>query len=207
MRDWWERQGRPTAGVIFPKRRGDEALDRKARKKMSHAKAFRRDLQRAFGLEVFKQTGVDRKGNPVGDWVPGREPTPRELVLFRDGEWSRAVDFHSFRRQFNQALADAGVNAQQAKALAGHASMAAHERYLQNTQKARTIPAEALPRLGVQAIGLRRLGTEPTPEGESGPANETLAMAVGSFPAASVAGVDFTHRLSQVRPLSRLPRP
>lgn len=204
LRDWWERQGRPTAGVIFPKRRGDEALTREARKKMSHAKAFRRDLRRAFGLEVFRQTGVDRKGNPVGDWEPGREPTPRELVLFRDGEWTRAVDFHSFRRQFNQALADAGVNAQQAKALAGHASMAAHERYLQNTQKARTIPVEALPVLGVQAIGPQRLGTERQPLAESGPANETRQLAVGMNAAGFVVADDFTHRLSQVRPLSRL---
>jgi integrase len=107
---------------------------------MSHANALRRDLQRAFGLEVFRQTGVDRVGNPVGDWETAREMTQRERVLFTDTEWSRPVDFHSWRRAYNQALADAGVNAQQAQALAGHSSLDAHERYLRNTERARTIP-------------------------------------------------------------------
>jgi integrase len=204
LRDWWERQGRPTAGFVFPKRRGDDAVVGKGRKKMSHAKAMRRDLQRALGLEVFRQAGVDRKGNPVGDWERGREPTPRELVLFTDTEWTRCIDFHSWRRSYNQALADAGVNAQQAKALAGHSSMAAHERYLRNTQKARTIPVEALPDLGIRTIGHSGMGTEWDLAAKTGPANETAKLAVGSFHAGFVDSGEFTHRLSQVRPLSRL---
>jgi hypothetical protein len=48
-------------------------------------------------------------------------------------------------RAYCQALADAGVNAQQAKALAGHATEQAHERYLRASKKARELPAPARP--------------------------------------------------------------
>lgn len=73
--------------------------------------------------------------------------TPRERELLDETEWTRPVDFHSWRRAFNQALADAGVNAQQAQALAGHSLMAAHERYLRNSEKVREVPEAALPKL------------------------------------------------------------
>ncbi|HKY37157.1 MAG TPA: hypothetical protein VJN18_14530 [Polyangiaceae bacterium] len=204
LADWWQRQGRPTAGVIFPKRRGDEAIERKARKKMSHAKALRGDLGRAFGLELWHETGTDRKGNPVGFWEPGREPTQREIMLLTDTDQTARVDFHSFRRHFNQALADAGVNAQQAQALAGHSSLAAHERYLKNTSKARTIPDEALPALGVSTIGHPRLGTQSRTAEETQPANDQRKLAVGYIPAGSEAATELTSRWSQVQSLSRL---
>lgn len=50
LRDWWERQGRPTAGLMFPVRKGPRAGEQ--RKPASPAKAFRRDLVRAFGIEA-----------------------------------------------------------------------------------------------------------------------------------------------------------
>jgi integrase len=59
------------------------------------------------------------------------------------------VDFHSWRRAFNQALADAGVNAQTAMTLAGHSSMAAHQVYLANAAKVVAMPESALPKLPV----------------------------------------------------------
>ena len=203
LQDWWQRQGRPREGVIFPKRRGEGAIMGEARRKMSHAKAFRRDLERAFGLLVWKQTGIDRKGNPVGDWERRREPTQRERTLFEPTEYTMPVDFHSWRRAYNQALADAGVNAQQAKALAGHSSLRAHERYLRNTEKARTIPAEALPAI-TAIVGHQGMGTDRAKAEETAPANDLLKTAVGTNNAAVLLGGEFTHRLSQVRPLSRL---
>ena len=57
------------------------------------------------------------------------------------------MDFHSWRRKFVQALTDIGLNAQQAQKLAGHADLAAHERYLRNTTRTLVIPSEALPDL------------------------------------------------------------
>jgi hypothetical protein len=149
LRDWWERQGRPTTGLVFPKRRGADAGEG-GRKKSSHAHAFRRDLRRVFGLEAW-DAGSE-------SWKPtGRSMTSRERTLLLESEYTLPVDFHSWRRAYNQALADAGVNAQQAKALAGHSTTAAHDRYLRNTERMRTIPTEALPRIGV--VGHTAVGT------------------------------------------------
>ena len=80
-------------------------------------------------------------------WKQARPLTARERELFK--ETPHTVDFHSWRRAYSQALADADVNAQQATALAGHASLAAHQRYLQNASKMRSLPEAALPRIGV----------------------------------------------------------
>lgn len=41
----------------------------------------------------------------------------------------------------------AGVNAQQAAVLAGHASLEAHQKYLRNTAKSAVLPDAAVPRL------------------------------------------------------------
>jgi integrase len=152
LRDWWERRGRQLTGPVFPARRGERIGEEK--KKGSHAQNFRRDLERAFGLVRWRQTGVNRKGNPVGVWepTPGRERTRREVELFEQTEFTLPVDFHSWRRAFSQALADADVTAQQAQALAGHASMSAHQRYLRNAGKMRRLPAAALPAWGPSDI-------------------------------------------------------
>lgn len=137
LRDWWEHEGRKVTGPVFPKRKGKGAGEQ-ARAKGSHAEPFRRDLARAFGLErpVVRDTmrSNGRKLRKIG-WEPAREPTTRERMLLEGSDLYLPVDFHSWRRAFNQALADAGVNAQQAMALSAHASMKAHERYLRNTQQ------------------------------------------------------------------------
>ena len=73
----------------------------------------------------------------------------RERELFVETPHTLPVDFHSWRRAYSQALADADVNAQRATALAGHASLAAHQRYLANASKVLAIPEAALPRIGV----------------------------------------------------------
>lgn len=147
---WWELADKPSTGPVFPARRGETAGGHK--RKASHAKAFRRDLQRAFGLEAAKVREVPRKnGRPRLEvtWYTARPMTARERELFTETPQSLPVDFHSWRRAYSQALGDAGVNAQQAKALAGHASMGAHERYLASADKLRVMPTEALPNLGV----------------------------------------------------------
>lgn len=146
LRDWWERQGRPTTGPVFPVLRGNRAGEHK--EGGSHAHAFRTDLRRAFGIDGRKPFEIVRKNKRKLNrdrWEKVRDLTPRELVLLEETDSTLPVDFHSWRRRFNQALADAGVNAQQAQALAGHASLQAHERYLRNTQKMRTMPAAAVP--------------------------------------------------------------
>jgi hypothetical protein len=65
---------------------------------------------------------------------------------------TRTVDFHSWRRKFVQALADMGMNAQQAQKLAGHADLSAHERYLRSSARTLEIPDEALPDLSSMVL-------------------------------------------------------
>jgi integrase len=146
LRDWWERHGRPSAGPVFPSRRGRRAGATKG--KTSHALSFRRDLRRAFGVEGWNAE--------AGEFQPARELTRRERELFEESDYTRPVDFHSWRRAFTQALADADVNAQQSSALAGHASLSAHARYLASSGKLRKVPSAALP-TGVLALPAPKL--------------------------------------------------
>jgi hypothetical protein len=109
-----------------------------------YAEELRKDLRRAMGLEVFEP------GKWGGRWVEHVKPedyTPRQRELFLDTQYTKPVDFHSWRRAFNQALADAGLNAQQAAALAGHASLEAHAKYLKNSAKSAQLPDAAVPKL------------------------------------------------------------
>jgi hypothetical protein len=102
-------------------------------------------------------------------------------MLFSETEFTLPVDFHSWRRAFNQALADAGVNAQQAKGLAGHSSMAAHERYLRNSQKTLTVPVAALPRLtiGHSALGTLNESRQVATANEAEPYYESAPISIG----------------------------
>jgi integrase len=142
LRDWWERQGRQREGLVFPALRGKNAGEG-AKQGVSHADAMRRDLRRAFGLDVWNV------GEGKWEPTPGRTMTDRERELLEQTEFTRPVDFHSWRRAFVQVLGDIGVNAQQAQKLAGHADLAAHGRYLHNTSRTIEIPAGALPHFEV----------------------------------------------------------
>ena len=138
LHDWWIRAGKPVSGIVFPARRVGSRGDRVGLRRLgvSHAEAFRRDLQRAFkATRTAPQEGSKR-------W--------REL--FEETEYTLPVDFHSWRRAFAQALADADVNVQQATALTGHASLAAHARYLRSAGKMRQLPDAALPDLDVLVL-------------------------------------------------------
>lgn len=101
------------------------------------AAALRRDLRRALGVDVPSRTVVVRK-NGRDDrrlvWE-SRDLSPRERELFEEPQFTKPVDFHSFRRSFKQALADAGVELQTAMALSGASDAKAHHRYLASTGK------------------------------------------------------------------------
>jgi hypothetical protein len=155
---------------VFPARRGKRAGEAKA--KSSHAKAFRRDLERAFGVYAWKwdEPAKGKTEPETGSYVEAREHTARERQLFTETPHTMPVDFHSWRRAYSQALADADVNVQQAAGRAGHASLTAHQRYLENASKMRRLPEKALPRLDVRpTIGH---GQCPISAPEGGAANE-----------------------------------
>jgi integrase len=160
LRAWWQRAGSPESGPVFPARRGKRAGQEK-RPENSYAKRLRRELFRAG---IYRMTPIevpatasgmrtDRGQRPEGT-KPA--PNPRDPLYFETAT-SLPVDFHSFRRAFNTALAEAGVNVQHAMHLAAHADPKTHMRYVMKTTAMRTIPEAALPRLSagelVDAIG------------------------------------------------------
>ncbi|MBE7480266.1 MAG: tyrosine-type recombinase/integrase [Polyangiaceae bacterium] len=185
LRDWWERAGRPTAGVLFPARRGERAGEGRA--KTSHADAFRRDLMRAFGIEV-QTVVVTKRSNgrklTKAVWTRARDEhgaeiplTLRQRELFEDTDYTLPVDFHSWRRAFSQALADADVTVQQATALAGHSTLEAHARYLANSGKLRKLPEAALPAINVLATPIADNDTQP--HGTTRGAGSSLRLLAG----------------------------
>ena len=150
LRGWWERAGKPESGPVFPARTGKRAGQAKAADN-SYASRLRRDLFRA-GVYRLKPVEVpatkpgmrtDLKKVPVGTKLA---PHPHD-PLYNDTESTLRVDFHSFRRSFSSALADAGVNVQHAMHLTAHSDPRVHSRYVMQTLAMRTIPEAALPRL------------------------------------------------------------
>jgi integrase len=121
LQEWHHDQGSPATGFVFPVRTGRRAGQRKA-PKTSYAARLR-----------------------AACWAAGvRRGETKEACPIQSGSLDfRPLDFHSFRRQFNTGLAQAGVNVQQAMALAGHRSAATHMRYVRLTEILE-IPTEAL---------------------------------------------------------------
>jgi len=199
--DHWERSGRPAEGLVFPVRRAGKRRDRtgEQRQGATFAARFRRDLQRAFEAATAAEPPIDA---PKAD-------TQRWRELFTDTDFTLRVDFHSWRRAFAQALADADVNAQTAQALTGHASLAAHARYLRSSGKLRALPSAALPQITIATLpnGRTQKAEAPNqavsaPLNEGGVIKETPGKRRAKNPVRS-----FTRRTSQVRPLSRPPPP
>lgn len=153
LRDWWERHGQPTEGPVFPTVRGARAGQEKRRSNV--AAALRRDLRRALGIDVPTETRIVRsngKADTRRSWKQSRMLTAREVELFEETELTKPVDFHSFRRSYKQALAEAGIDVQQSMHLSGSSDVKAHQRYLNSTAKMRRLPAAALPQLGTSDI-------------------------------------------------------
>jgi integrase len=127
LKEWWMACGRPTGSTpVFglagdaktgPAKRGDAVRYRG----VSYALRLRRALKRVLGPGARKE-------------------------LFADTDVTLALDFHSFRRSYNTALAGSGVNAQTAMSLAGHKSMSTHMRYVMLSERL-GVPDAALPTL------------------------------------------------------------
>jgi len=148
IHDWWQRQGRPTMGLVFPALRGKNAGEG-AKQGVSHAAAMRRDLQAAFKDYRAKHS---RLGTEILDATVPAKDSVRWRELFEETAETRPVDFHSWRRRFVQVLADIGMSAQQAQKLAGHADLSAHERYLRTSTRTLEIPTAALPDLSSEVL-------------------------------------------------------
>lgn len=132
LRDWWERDGKPEGGPIFPVPKGKRAGQFRAPNGLSFAKRLRRGLFRAGivrepPIEVPAKTPgmrTDLGKCPEGTMLA---PNPRDRMYFATAT-TLPVDFHSFRRTFDTALAEAGVNVQHAMHLAAHSDPGVHQR-------------------------------------------------------------------------------
>lgn len=124
---WWELQGCPVKGPVFPargkraavsKRRGDAP---KAKASTSYAHRFRRDLLAA---------GIARR------------------ELHHETEDTLPVDFHSWRRAMATAAVLAGLSDREGQALTGHAIPEMFNRYVSKkklNERPVVIPSAVLP--------------------------------------------------------------
>lgn len=136
LQAWWDAQGRPVTGPVFPVQRGPRAGEKKGRG-ISYAQAVR-DALWAAGI-VRPLPGFDRARTE-------EERRARCLIQSGDSLEYKPVDFHSFRRAFATGLASANVSTPVAMALADHQDPATHARYVRLGQRAALeMPALALP--------------------------------------------------------------
>ncbi len=152
LQAWWHGGGKRTEGPVFPVREGKRAGQHK--RQMSYAKALRRALWQAgivrplpgYEAAASKLEALRNAKAPAVE-IRAAELAAQKLCLIQAGsEDFRRLDFHSFRRAFNTALGAAGVNVQQAMALAGHRTPQTHLVYVKLAQRgALETPTEALP--------------------------------------------------------------
>jgi len=95
IRRWWEANGKPQDGLLFPALIDGKHSDagEGEKHKVSHAKAFRRDLRRAFGIDRLENVEIKRKnGRNMGAecWVEVRKMNQREreLLIVEDSPYS-----------------------------------------------------------------------------------------------------------------------
>ena len=169
LRAWWERAGKPESGPVFPVRIGKRAGEAR-RLSNSYAKRLRRELFRAgvyrtppIEVPATKPGARTDLGKPAEGTKPA--PNPRDPIYYETAS-TLPVDFHSFRRAFSTALAEAGVNVQHAMHLASHSDPRVHARYVMRTAAMRAIPDAALPVLPLGGLAERpRRDDSPPAEG------------------------------------------
>ena len=124
LRAWWERAGKPESGPVFPRASASARARRRAPSALAReATAPRRSSAPASGACRPIEVPATKPGTrtDLGKRAEGTKlaPNPRDPLYFETAT-TLPVDFHSFRRAFNTALAEAGVNVQHAMHLAAH---------------------------------------------------------------------------------------
>ena len=153
LRGWWAAQSCPEQGALFPVRRGERKGDFRVGRGHSFARRLRRDLLRAGVLRHACDGScvkAAREGKATRCERFASDP------LYSDTSMSRRVDFHSFRRAFASALADAGINVQTAMHLAAHSDAKTHALYVMRTDAMKQIPVSAVPNVNASLAVLAR---------------------------------------------------
>lgn len=151
LRGWWEMQDTPASGPVFPICKGANKGGFRAERGVTYAKRLRKAL---FAAGVVRMPPIEVPATSPGTRTDrGKQakgtklaPNPADPLYFETAT-TRQVDFHSFRRAFNTALAEAGVNVQTAMHLASHSDAKTHMRYVMKTAAMMRIPEAALPRI------------------------------------------------------------
>jgi integrase len=128
---WWHAQGCPQKGPVFPVRKGPKAGQRKG-DNISYAKALRKAAWEA-GLRrplpgYEEAVGDDRK---------------KFCALQVATDDSLPLDFHSLRRAFITACAQAGMSLQDSMDASGHTQETTHHGY--RGPRLLAVPAAAIP--------------------------------------------------------------
>jgi hypothetical protein len=158
LRARWEQHGCPEAGPVFPCERGRRAGQARQIRGTCFADRLRHNLfvagvVRAEPVQVaYTKPGTRTDLGKKSPQATRLAPNPRD-PLYHETATTLPVDFHSFRRAFSTALAEAGVNVQHAMLLAHHSDPKVHMRYVRQTQAMRRIPVAALPALPAGTIG------------------------------------------------------
>jgi len=115
---WWIQANKPTSGPVFPVTKGARKGEFRAKRGVSYAGRLRKALRLA---------GLTRP------------------ELYVETATTLPVDFHSFRRAFVTALAEADINQQRAMTLSHHSDAKTHMGYVAETSAMKRIPVAALP--------------------------------------------------------------
>ncbi len=172
LRAWWERAGKPDGGPVFPvrvgKRAGGFRMASGGFASRLRRELFRSGVYRLPPIEVAATSPGTRtdRGKKARGTKPA--PNPRDPLYFETAT-TLPVDWHSFRRAFVSALAEAGVAVQHAMHLASHSDAKVHARYVMSTKAMRAIPDAALPRLPMAALQERRARDDSTSVTASNP--------------------------------------
>ena len=140
---WWHLRGCPTAGPVFPVRRGKRLGQQKA-PGTSYARELRDQLWAA---------GVVRPA--PGYELETTDDGRRKKCVLQSGMKGKrsSVDFHSFRRAFVTATSKAaGLSFSDSMRLADHSDPRTHLRYKSDGDEARVIPSSALPRISAPTV-------------------------------------------------------
>jgi integrase len=211
---WWERAGKPESGPVFPVRAGKRVggfrhsaggFAKRLRRELFLAGVYRMPPTTAPATKRGQRTDLDK---PIAGTKP--VPNPRDPLYFETAT-TRPVDWHSFRRAFGTALAEAGVNVQQAMHLSAHSDAKVHGRYVMSTAAMRTIPAAAIPELpagGLPTVETIRDDSSQTTVNQGGacPAPASSDVPQGGATTQNASAITgFTRTKSQVQILLRPP--
>jgi len=159
IRRWWEVSGRPRKGLVFPVLRDGKhsKVEKKEEKHEGQPRIFpsvvtyvERLVSTSLETVIIKQKNGRENDHPSMGRGARADP-PRSELFDGRGQYI-AGGLPQLAPGVLQALADAGVNAQLAKSLAGHSSEAAHEKYLRSSETARALPEAARPQIDLANI-------------------------------------------------------